>query len=321
MKILVTGCAGFIGMHTVKRLCEGGHDVFGVDSLNTYYDVALKHDRLKELIGYKNFTFQKLDLAFRDESLNYFQKNKPEYVIHLAAQAGVRHSVSFPEEYISNNLVAFSNVLDGCKSVKTAHLVYASSSSVYGSSPKIPFEESDVCDTPNSLYAATKKSNELMAYSYSHLYQMPITGLRYFTVYGPWGRPDMAAFLFTKAIKNREPIKVFNNGNMIRDFTYIDDIVSGTLAILNKPSQSEIPHNIFNIGNNKPVTLKYFIEVLENLWGSPAEKLMHPIQPGDLVKTVASITNIEKYCGYSPNTSIEKGLEKFIEWYRKYYKI
>ena len=319
MKILVTGCAGFIGMHTVKRLCEGGHDVFGVDSLNNYYDVTLKHDRLKELIGYKNFTFQKLDLALRDESLIYFLEIKPENVIHLAAQAGVRHSVSFPKEYISNNLVAFSNVLDGCKSVKTAHLVYASSSSVYGSSQKIPFEESDVCDTPNSLYAATKKSNELMAYSYSHLYQMPITGLRYFTVYGPWGRPDMAAFLFAKAILNREPIKVFNNGNMIRDFTYIDDIVSGTLAILNKPSQSKIPHNIFNIGNNKPVTLKYFIEVLENLCDIQAEKIMQPMQLGDLIKTVASIKKIEKYCGYSPNTSIEKGLKKFMEWYQNYY--
>lgn len=319
MKILVTGCAGFIGMHTAKRLCEDGVEVIGVDNLNGYYDVKLKHDRLKELTYFKNFTFQKLDLTSRDETLNYFKENRPNYVIHLAAQAGVRHSVDFPEEYINNNLVAFSNVLDGCKSVKTAHLIYASSSSVYGSSHKIPFEESDNCDTPNSLYAATKKSNELMAYSYSHLYQMPITGLRYFTVYGPWGRPDMAAFLFSKAILDGAPIKVFNNGNMIRDFTYIDDIVNGTLAILKKPCKSKIPHNIFNIGNNNPVTLLKFIEVLEELWGKSANKIMMPIQAGDLEKTVASILNIQKYCNYSPKTTIEHGLKNFTEWYKHYY--
>jgi UDP-glucuronate 4-epimerase len=319
MKILVTGCAGFIGMHTAKRLSEDGHEVIGVDSLNAYYDLKLKHDRLKELGYYKNFTFHRLDLGSRDETLNYFAENKPEYVIHLAAQAGVRHSVEFPEEYISNNLAAFSNVLDGCRRVKTAHLVYASSSSVYGSSHKIPFEESDSCDTPNSLYAATKKSNELMAYSYSHLYQMPITGLRYFTVYGPWGRPDMAAFLFSKAILDGAPIKVFNNGNMIRDFTYIDDIVDGTLAILKKPSKSKIPHNIFNIGNNNPVNLINFIEILEKLWGKSTNKIMMPIQPGDLVKTVASVSKIQKYADYLPKISIEDGLEKFTDWYRDYY--
>ena len=319
MKILVTGCAGFIGMHTAKRLCEDGHEVIGVDSLNAYYNLKLKHDRLKELEHYKNFSFHKLDLASRVKTLNYFCENKPEFVIHLAAQAGVRHSVDFPEEYISNNLVTFSNVLDGCREVKILHLVYASSSSVYGSSHKIPFEESDSCDSPNSLYAATKKSNELMAYSYSHLYQMPITGLRYFTVYGPWGRPDMAAFLFSKAILEKTPIKVFNSGDMIRDFTYVDDIVRGTISILNRPSKNKVPHNIFNIGNNKPVTLIKFIKILEKLWGKSAEKIMLPIQLGDLVETVASISKIQKYSGYSPEISIEDGLEKFVEWYRSYY--
>jgi UDP-glucuronate 4-epimerase len=320
MKILITGCAGFIGMHIAKRLCESNFDVIGIDSINEYYDVTLKFDRLNQLKKFKNFTFQKLDLSLREQTLSFFVEKKPEYVIHLAAQAGVRHSVDFPEDYISNNLVAFSNVLDGCRKVKILHLVYASSSSVYGSNHKYPFKESDVCDKPNSLYAATKKSNELMAYSYSQLYKIPITGLRYFTVYGPWGRPDMASFLFSNAIIDGKPIKVFNDGDMIRDFTYIDDIVEGTLLVLKKPSHNKIPHNIFNIGNGQPVKLLKFIETLEYLWGKKAviEKL--PMQLGDLKKTVASVEKIKNYCGYSAKTSIDIGLKKFVMWYSKYYK-
>ena len=319
MKILVTGCAGFIGMHAAEKLALNGHQVIGIDSLNNYYDVNLKQDRLRKLSKYPNFNFIQLDLSDRKKTLDLFEIAQPEYVLHLAAQAGVRHSVKFPEDYISNNLVAFANILDGCRNIKVSHLVYASSSSVYGSNTKIPFEEGDICDTPNSLYAATKKSNELMAYSYSHLYNLPITGLRYFTVYGPWGRPDMAPFLFTKSILSGEPIKVFNNGDMIRDFTYISDIIDGTVEIISRPSISNIPNNIFKIGNNKPVALLSFIQTLENLWGKEVEKIFLPNQPGDLKETVASVDKINEYCAYMPKIGIEKGLKSFVDWYKEYY--
>ena len=319
MKILVTGCAGFIGMHASIGLAKLGHHVIGVDNLNDYYDPKLKISRLKELESYSNFTFNNFDLSNKDLVLNFFRDNRPDRVLHLAAQAGVRHSVKFPYQYADNNLLAFLNILEGCRSEKTAHLVYASSSSVYGSSQSSPFEERDPCDMPNSLYAATKKSNELMAYSYSHLYQIPITGLRYFTVYGPWGRPDMAPFIFTRAILNNEPIKVFNYGEMSRDFTYVDDIIDGTIRILERPPNGPIPNNIFNIGNNNPVKLLDFIGILEELWERKVEKILLPLQAGDLKETVASIDKISQFCAYEPKTDIREGLTNFVNWYKSYY--
>lgn len=321
MKILVTGCAGFIGMHASLALCRDGHDVFGVDSLNSYYDVKLKCSRLQLLKSYKSFNFSRIDLSIRDQTIQYFDTVRPDYVLHFAAQAGVRHSVDFPYEYVSNNLVAFANVLEGCRSVRVSHLVFASSSSVYGSASQSPFKETDNCDTPNSFYAATKRSTELMAYSYSHLYKVPITGLRFFTVYGPWGRPDMAAFIFTRAIISGEPIEVFNQGNMIRDFTYVSDIIHGTLLIMGKPPASSVPFHIFNIGNENPVSLMYFIETLEKLLGKKSQKILLPLQSGDVQETSANMDAMFEYCNMSPKIDVEEGLKNFVCWYRSYYQV
>jgi len=334
MKVIVTGCAGFIGMHVAQVLLQRGDEVFGVDNLNDYYDVNLKLARLENLNIFSKFHFSKLDLFDRDLVARYFLDNKVDSIIHLAAQAGVRHSVNFPSHYIDNNLSAFGNILEGARHMKVKHLVYASSSSVYGGSHKTPFKEDECPNTPNSLYAATKKSNELMAYSYSHLHKMPISGLRFFTVYGPWGRPDMAPFLFTDSILNEKPIKVFNHGDMNRDFTFIDDIVKGVIQVHDKPptkssegaqtdliSTSDVPNNIFNIGNNSTVPLLKFIGLLEKQWGKVSPKEYLPMQPGDIQSTVASIEKINAYTGYTPSITIEEGIERFSQWYREYYKI
>lgn len=327
MKILVTGAAGFIGMYTSKRLLEAGHEVVGLDNLNEYYDVRLKHWRLDQIKEYPNFRFIKMDLADREGIANLFKAEQFQRVVHLAAQAGVRYSIEAPFDYVDSNLVGMMTILEGCRHNKVEHLVYASSSSVYGMNPKIPFSTSDSVDHPVSLYAATKKSNELMAHSYSHLYNIPTTGLRFFTVYGPAGRPDMAPWLFTEAILNDQPIKVFNNGKMQRDFTYIDDIVEGLVRVLNlvpqgeaklthDPSVSTAPYRIFNIGNNQPVELGDFIKAIENACGKKAEKIYLPMQPGDVVRTYADIDSLTEITDYKPIVDIELGMKSFVSWYR-----
>lgn len=318
MKYLVTGCAGFIGMYVAKRLLEQEMQVIGIDNMNDYYDPALKEYRLAQLKPYKNFQFKKLDLADRQGMAKLFAHENFNRVIHLAAQAGVRYSLENPFAYVDSNLVGMMTILEGCRHHSIQHLVYASSSSVYGMNEKIPFSEDDFVDHPVSLYAATKKSNELMAYSYSKLYGIPSTGLRFFTVYGPAGRPDMAPWLFTEAILNNQPIKVFNHGKMQRDFTYIDDIVEGVLRIQNVIPKTPIPHNLFNIGNNQPIELKRFIEAIETATGKTAEKIYMGMQPGDVVRTYADIDKLEAAVGYQPSTEIEKGIEKFVQWYKKY---
>lgn len=329
MKILVTGAAGFIGMYTAKRLLEAGHEVVGLDNLNEYYDVRLKHWRLDQIKPYPNFRFVKMDLADRDGIANLFKVEQFQRVIHLAAQAGVRYSIEAPFDYVDSNLVGMMTILEGCRHNKVEHLVYASSSSVYGMNPKIPFATSDNVDHPVSLYAATKKSNELMAHSYSHLYNIPTTGLRFFTVYGPAGRPDMAPWLFTEAILNDQPIKVFNNGKMQRDFTYIDDIVegvvkvadcipTGTADITDDPSSSTAPYKIFNIGNNQPAELGDFIKAIESACGKEAEKIYLPMQPGDVVRTYADIDSLIDITGVKPETSLKDGMLKFVDWYKNY---
>lgn len=327
VKYLVTGAAGFIGMHTAKRLLEQGHDIVGLDNLNDYYDVRLKDYRLEQLTPYENFTFVKLDLSERDAMAELFKKEKFQRVIHLAAQAGVRYSIANPMAYVDSNLVGMMTILEGCRHNKVEHLVYASSSSVYGMNPKIPFTTSDGVDHPVSLYAATKKSNELMAHSYSHLYGMPTTGLRFFTVYGPAGRPDMAPWLFTDAILKGEPIKVFNHGEMQRDFTYIDDIVEGLIRIQNvvprptpnwkgvDPSMSHAPYRIYNIGNNQPIQLATFIQAIEKACGKKAEKIMLPMQAGDVTRTYADIDGLTDVVDFKPDTSIENGIGKFVRWF------
>jgi UDP-glucuronate 4-epimerase len=320
MKILVTGAAGFIGMHVCQRLLERGEEVIGIDNLNSYYDVSLKESRLKELVKYSNFHFLRLDISDRDVMNSVFEKEQPELVVHLAAQAGVRYSLTNPHAYVDSNLVGFVNILEGCRLVKIKHLVYASSSSVYGGNTKIPFSEEDSVDHPISLYAATKKANELMAYSYSHLYRLPSTGLRFFTVYGPWGRPDMAYFSFTKAILEGRSIDVFNDGLLYRDFTYIDDIVEGVVRVLDKPlspkSDMQVPHQIFNIGNHEPVALLNFIETLENALGKTAIKKFLPMQPGDIHSTYADMKALDKCVGFKPKTPLDQGIKKFVDWYR-----
>ncbi|MCG5059339.1 MAG: NAD-dependent epimerase [Limnoraphis sp. WC205] len=327
MKILVTGAAGFIGFHLSKRLLQRGDTVIGLDNLNSYYDVSLKKDRLEQISSSNNFTFYQLDLADREQIEKLFSEQKFEVVVNLAAQAGVRYSITNPHAYSDSNLTGFMNILEGCRHTNVGHLVFASSSSVYGANKKIPFAVEDNVDYPVSLYAATKKANELMAHSYSHLYNMPLTGLRFFTVYGPWGRPDMAVFLFTKAILAGEPIKVFNYGKMQRDFTYIDDLVEGIVRVIdNVPqpnteaeSNSKAPYKIYNIGNNKPVELLRMIEVLENCIGKQAVKEMLPMQPGDVPITYANVDALIRDVGFSPDTPIEVGIERFVEWYRTYY--
>lgn len=332
MTILVTGAAGFIGYHVVSSLLSRGDEVIGVDNLNAYYDVNLKQARLDALAQHahaKNFTFLKLELADTAAVDALFSQHRIDSVIHLAAQAGVRYSLTNPHAYISSNLVAFTNILEACRHHSIRHLVYASSSSVYGGNTKLPFSETDSVDHPVSLYAATKKANELMAYTYSHLYQFPTTGLRFFTVYGPWGRPDMAPFLFTDAILNGRPIQVFNHGDMLRDFTYIDDIVQGVVHVLDKPpvianSQDgtpKAPYNVFNIGNSQPERLMEFIELLESALGKTTEKALLPMQPGDVKATFADSSKLNEWVGFKPETALAVGIEKFVAWYRQFYKI
>lgn len=333
MKILVTGVAGFIGMHTAKRLLELGHKVFGIDNLNSYYDVQLKIDRINQILPSTNFQFLKMDVADRQSISEMFSKEEFDSVVHLAAQAGVRYSITNPSAYIDSNLVGFGNILEGCRHSKVQHLVYASSSSVYGGNKKMPFAEDDGVDHPVSLYAATKKANELMAHSYSHLYGLPTTGLRFFTVYGPWGRPDMAPMLFTKAAFAGEPIKVFNHGKMARDFTYIDDIVQGIVLTLDKipvsnpdydaikslPNNSHAPYRIFNIGNSNPVPLLDFIAAIEKQVGQPIEKIYLPMQDGDVQFTYADTSLLQKWIDVSPSISIDDGVKSFIAWYKDYF--
>jgi UDP-glucuronate 4-epimerase len=331
--ILVTGAAGFIGFHLSRRLLDGGDAVVGLDSVNDYYDVQLKRDRLAQLTPRQHFSFHQLDLADRDAIAHLFQNQRFEAVVHLAAQAGVRYSLTHPHAYVDSNLVGFLNILEGCRHSDVGHLVYASSSSVYGANTKLPFSVRDNVDHPVSLYAATKKANELMAHTYSHLYGLPTTGLRFFTVYGPWGRPDMALFMFTQAILEGRPIDVFHQGKMQRDFTYIDDIVEGMVRVIDRVPQanpswssgesdaasSAAPYRLYNIGNNQPVELMYFIETLEKCLGKVAVKNLLPLQPGDVVATYADVDDLMRDTGFRPSTPIEEGIARFVEWYRWYY--
>lgn len=318
MKFLVTGAAGFIGMHTAKRLLEQGHEVIGLDNLNDYYDVRLKHYRLEQLRPYDDFTFVKMDLADREGIASLFKKEQFQRVIHLAAQAGVRYSLENPMAYVDSNLVGHMTILEGCRHNKVEHLVYASSSSVYGMNAKIPFSETDQADNPVSLYAATKKANELMAHSYSKLYKIPTTGLRFFTVYGPAGRPDMAPWLFTEAILEGAPIKIFNHGKMQRDFTYIDDIVEGIVRIQLQPPKEDVPYSLFNIGNSQPIKLSRFIKAIETACDKEAEKISMPMQPGDVERTYADTSRLERKVGYKPKTEIEEGITRFVRWYKEW---
>jgi len=335
MKVLVTGAAGFIGMTTALRLLERGDQVVGIDNLNDYYDPRLKDARLARLAPHGNFAFHQLDLADRPGMAALFAREKFDRVVHLAAQAGVRYSLQNPHAYADSNLVGFVNILEGCRHNHVQHLVYASSSSVYGGNTKMPFSEHDAVDHPVSLYAATKKANELMAHTYSHLYDLPTTGLRFFTVYGPWGRPDMSPHLFTSAILEGRPIDVFNFGNMQRDFTYVDDIVEGVIRVLDRaaeanpayvsaepdPATSHAPYRVFNIGNQNPVPLLDFIGAIETATGREAKKNLLPMQPGDVPATSADVSALQAWVGFSPATSIQDGVSKFVAWYRDYYQI
>lgn len=332
MKILLTGAAGFIGMHTCLRLLARGDQVVGVDNLNDYYDVALKEARLARLTGHPNFRFYKLSVEDRQGLAELFAREKPHRVIHLAAQAGVRYSLTNPHAYIDANLQGFINVLEGCRHNGVEHLAYASSSSVYGGNTALPFSEHHNIDHPVSLYAATKKANELMAHTYSHLFRLPTTGLRFFTVYGPWGRPDMALFLFTKAILEDRPIDVFNHGQMVRDFTYIDDIVEGVIRVIDKPATpnlafdaanpdpatSNAPYRVFNIGNNQPTPLMDYISALEIALGKTAQKNFLPMQAGDVPATAANTDELNAWVGFKPNTAVMAGVARFVEWYCAY---
>lgn len=333
MKVLVTGAAGFIGFHLSKRLLARGDEVVGLDNLNDYYDVNLKHARLQQLENKSNFRFVKLELSDLDALTTLFRNEQFDRVVNLAAQAGVRYSLTNPHVYVDSNIQGFMNILECCRHSEIEHLVYASSSSVYGANTAMPFSVHDNVDHPVSLYAASKKANELMAHTYSHLYGLPTTGLRFFTVYGPWGRPDMALFLFTKAILAGKSIDVFNHGKMKRDFTYIDDIVEGVMRTLDNvatpnpdwngdapdPGTSKAPYRLYNIGNNNPVELMTLIETLEKALGQTAEKNMLPIQPGDVPATYANVDALIKDVGFKPETSIEDGVEKFVKWYREFY--
>lgn len=335
MKILVTGAAGFIGFHLSKRLLAEGYHVIGVDNLNDYYDVQLKNERLKLLEKNTHFTFYQIDIADPEALNSIFEDHSFPIVINLAAQAGVRYSIVNPHAYVHSNLTGFINILEACRYFQVDHLIYASSSSVYGANTNIPFSTKDSVNHPVSLYAATKKANELMAHTYSHLYNIPTTGLRFFTVYGPWGRPDMAYYSFTKDIIEGNPIKVFNNGDMSRDFTFIDDIVEGIIRLLDhppvgdekwnsenpEPSSSYAPYKIYNIGNNNPVKLVEFIKILENLIGKKAKLEYLPMQPGDVKETYADIRNLQKDVGFSPSTPLEIGLAEMVAWYKKYHNI
>ncbi len=333
MKILLTGVAGFIGMHTALALLKRGDQVVGIDSMNAYYDVTLKQARLAQLTGKPGFRFIKADIADRAAMAALFAAEKPERVINLAAQAGVRYAAENPAAYIDANLVGFGNILEGCRHNHVAHLVYASSSSVYGSNTAMPFSEANGADHPLSLYAATKKANEGMAHAYAHLYGLPVTGLRFFTVYGPWGRPDMSLFAFTKKILAGEPIDVFNQGRHSRDFTYVDDIVEGVVRTLDhvaapdpafdasqpRPDASSAPARVYNIGNNQPVELMHFIECLEKALGRTAVKTLLPLQPGDVERTFANVDALASAVGFRPHTPIEEGIARFVAWYRNFY--
>ncbi len=333
MKVLVTGAAGFIGMHVARRLLARGDEVVGIDDLNAYYDPALKRARLDELSGAPAFAFERIDIADRPAVASLFERRRFDRVVHLAAQAGVRYSLQNPHAYADSNLVGFVNVLEGCRHARVAHLVYASSSSVYGGNVKMPFSEHDPVEHPVSLYAATKKANELMAHTYSHLFALPTTGLRFFTVYGPWGRPDMAAFLFADAILAGRPIDVFNHGDMKRDFTYVDDIVEGVLRVLDRaptgdpsfdpmhpdPARSRAPYRVLNIGNSDPVPLMDFIGAMEAAIGRTAVKRFLPMQDGDVQTTSADSSELAALVGFSPRTGVHEGVRRFVEWYRAYY--
>jgi UDP-glucuronate 4-epimerase len=335
VKILITGAAGFIGMTTALRLLARGDEVVGLDNMNDYYEVSLKECRLQRLTSQPGFRFVKLDVADRSGLEMLFAEEKFDKVVHLAAQAGVRYSIQNPHAYVDSNLVGFVNILEGCRHHKVQHLVYASSSSVYGGNTKMPFSEHDSVDHPVSLYAATKKANELMAHTYSHLYGLPTTGLRFFTVYGPWGRPDMSPFLFASAILNDRPIDVFNHGNMQRDFTYIDDIVEGVVRSLDRnaepnpaylpeeadPASSTAPYRLFNIGNNDPVQLLDFIGAIESAIGKKAEKRLLPMQDGDVPATYADTRLLNDWIGFAPSTPIQEGISRFVSWYRDYYQL
>lgn len=335
MKILVTGAAGFIGFHLVNNLLEQGVEVVGIDNINDYYSTDLKYARLQEagiskeaqhfhrkVTSIKNgsYSFVRMNLEDREELNHLFETEKFDLVCNLAAQAGVRYSIENPMAYISSNIVGFANILEACRHNNIKHLVYASSSSVYGNSKKMPLSTTDFVDNPISLYAATKKSNELMAYTYSHLYGIPTTGLRFFTVYGPWGRPDMAYFSFTRNILAGQTIKVFNHGDLYRDFTYIDDIVEGIVKILHKAPDDEPPYKVYNIGNSSPVKLMDFIETIERALGQEAKKEYYDMQPGDVYKTYADVSDLEKNFGYTPDTPLEKGIGEFVKWYNSFYR-
>ena len=333
MTLLVTGAAGFIGFHVTQALLARGERVVGIDNLNDYYDVRLKHARLAQIGAHPNFSFLRLDLADRAGMEALFSQHKPRRVIHLAAQAGVRYSIDHPHAYVESNLAGFLNILEGCRQQAIEHLVFASSSSVYGLNTAMPYAVHHNVDHPISLYAATKKANELMAHSYAHLYRLPVTGLRFFTVYGPWGRPDMAYYKFARAILAGRPIEVYNHGRMQRDFTYIDDIVEGILRVLERtpkpnpawdgqhpdPATSPAPYRLYNIGNHSPVELSRFIEVLEGALGRKAEKIMLPMQPGDVPATFADVDDLVRDTGFAPSTPLEEGLARFAHWYRGYH--
>jgi UDP-glucuronate 4-epimerase len=335
MSILVTGAAGFIGYHVTRRLLDRGDTIVGLDNLNAYYDVSLKEARLARLTKHPGFRFAKLDLADREGMAGLFATEQPQRIVHLAAQAGVRYSLENPHAYVDSNLTGFVNILEGCRHGGVEHLVYASSSSVYGGNTRLPFSEHDNIDHPVSLYAATKKANELMAHTYSHLFRLPTTGLRFFTVYGPWGRPDMALFLFTRAILDGRPIDVFNHGNMVRDFTYIDDIVEGVVRLVDRPAEanaafdpawpdpgtSNAPYRVFNIGNSQPTPLADYIEALEEALGRKAERNYLPMQPGDVPATSANTDELDAWVGFKPNTPVREGVRRFVEWYREYYDV
>jgi len=334
LKVLVTGAAGFIGMHCSLRLLERGDEVIGVDNLSPYYDVRLKRARLAELVKRSAFRFHEIDLSNQQATQTLFETEKPKRVLHLAAQPGVRHSLDHPQPYVQSNLVGFANVLEGCRHAGVEHLAFASSSSVYGSNASQPFSVQHNVDHPISLYAATKKANELMAHAYAHLFKLPATGLRFFTVYGPWGRPDMAPFLFARAILEGRPIDVYNDGRMRRDFTYVDDIAEGTLRVLDRapgsdarfdpmapdPGSSSAPWRVYNIGNHEPVELLCFIALLEEALGRKAVKKLLPMQPGDVAETYADIDSLESATGFRPQTPLAEGVRRFVEWYRTFYR-
>jgi UDP-glucuronate 4-epimerase len=333
--VLLTGAAGFIGFHVAQRLLADGHHVLGLDNLNDYYDPTLKQARLDQLTPHAAFTFERLDVSDRSGMAELFRRHRPTWVVHLAAQAGVRYSLRNPHAYVDANLVGFLNVLEGCRHHAVEHLVFASSSSVYGANTRLPFSVHDNVDHPLSLYAATKKANELMAHTYAHLYGLPCTGLRFFTVYGPWGRPDMALFLFAQAMLEDRPIDVFNEGRMQRDFTYVDDIVEGLVRVLAKPpapdptwsgehpdpGTSRAAYRVYNIGNDRPVELLRFIEVLEQCLGKRARKNLLPMQPGDVPATRADVADLVRDVGYRPRTTVEEGVARFVSWYRAYYRV